>query len=191
MIAHPCHALSGNAVKDFFLCFRANGPGDCESHVPKPQPGRPFDGDESNCRPVGPLSMIKTLVTRAAGPGYRNEWPIGPEPQVVASLSFLLFLQSGQFHDILREKNPSRRCLSGLPRAMLPFPEALPQAFTLCRVAANRCGTTILSFHPGRERSLPHESLPKDAIAKESRAAQQDVLHLIGVSLLLCLPLFS
>jgi len=60
-----------------------------------------------------PLSMIKTRVTRAAGPGYWNEWPIGPEPQAVASLPFLLFLQSGQFHHILREKNPSRRWATG------------------------------------------------------------------------------
>jgi|GEM_PF-2213864 len=47
-------------------------------------------------------------------PGYWNEWPIGPEPQGVASLPFLLFLKSGQFHRILREKNPSRRCLCGI-----------------------------------------------------------------------------
>ena len=117
----------GNAVKDLSLCFRAkgpsvriawaNGPSACESPVPKPQSGRPFNGDESNRRPVGLLSMIKTLVTtaaglvnRAAGPGNWNEWPIGPEPQAVPSLPFLLFSKSGQFHHILRKKKPSQRC---------------------------------------------------------------------------------
>ena len=33
--------------------------------------------------------------------------------------------------------------LSGLPHAILPIPGAMPQAFTLCRVAAKRCGNTI------------------------------------------------
>ena len=33
-----------------------------------------------------PSSMVKTLVTRADGPGYWDGWPVGPESQAVSSL---------------------------------------------------------------------------------------------------------
>ena len=108
--------------KDLFLCFRANGPsvriawtngpGDCESPVPKPQSGRPFNGDESNCRPVGPLSMIKTLVRRAA----ENELPAArdcrSDEDIVFGESFGAFESFVEFHHLLLWNDDSNRVIT-------------------------------------------------------------------------------
>ncbi len=76
------------------------------------------------------------------------------------------------------KKNPSRSCLSGLPRLILRFPGVMPQAFTLCRVAANCCG----NYDPRRRHNvstslrspnlfaatLPHDTACKHANELES-----------------------
>ena len=123
-------ALKGNAVKDFPLCFRAKGPSvpiawaigpsQCVARVAKPQSGRPFDENTSNCRPVGPASMINRRLPRPMALAIWNGWPIGPESQRVASLSFLLFCNPPN----LTTKNPSQRCRMGCQR--IPNVAVLP-----------------------------------------------------------------
>jgi len=82
-----CVALRAKRREGFFLCFRAKGPfvliawaigpGQCVARVAKPQSGRPFDGDESNCRPVGPSSMINRLLPGPMALAIGTDGPLG------------------------------------------------------------------------------------------------------------------
>ena len=78
-------APSPNTVKDFCICFRANGPLIFIAWAIGP----------------GPRFFVQKPVTRADGPGYWNGWPVGPESQAVSSMSIHLISQSDQYHHIL------------------------------------------------------------------------------------------
>jgi len=69
------------------LCFRAKGPsvpiawaigpGHSVSRVPKPQSGRPFDENASNCRPVGPSSLINRRLPGPMAMAIGTNGPLG------------------------------------------------------------------------------------------------------------------